>query len=833
MTVPLLQMTGICKRFGAEVALDGVDFECRAGEIHALLGENGAGKSTLLKVLTGEVRADGGTISIDGREEVITDPREAPSLGISMVHQELALLGNLTIEENLVLGDEPTYGFGILNRRAMHVRSEDLLRRLDLQLSPAERLGRFEISDRQAVEICKALALNARILVLDEPTAALAERECKRLFGVLHTLRSQGLAIVYVSHRLHEVLDLADRVTVLRNGRRVLTAVTESLDEQRIIGSMVGREVGDLFPTRPAEPATGNPIVSFAAVGFGQRLRAVDIELRGGEIVGITGLQGAGQREVARLIAGQIKPTAGTVTRSLDGRQPTVALVPADRKEEGLSPDRPVSENLTASVLHEIRSRARMLSRSLERRRATEIAGEAALRSPLDLETRWLSGGNQQKALLGRVIAHRPDVLVLEEPTRGVDVGARADIYSVIRSVADQGTAAVVVSTDLLEVAGLSDRVLVMRRGEIVAELNGAEATEELIHEHAQIHSPAGSSESKDDPRDERRGRDVMASLRSLASRDVAIPMYVLLGLVIVGALGSDLFLTGPNLQNLAQQAILFVLVGAGQLLVILSRGVDLSVGASVGLTNLLTADLLINTGASLAVAVLVGIGVGILIGAVNATFVDAGMPSFLMTFAMAEILRGVIIWRYPQSIGPVPESVTRLDGVTVLGVPTLFVIAVGLLVVLAFVLRHTTAGLHIYAVGGDTQAARLRGLSGRRVRLFAYGLAGALFGLAGVYLTIRVGAGLPNAGVGLEYNSIAVALIGGASLAGGRGTVAGTAVGVGIVAALSNVLNLWNVDAFYQTVTTGSLLLLVGGTWAFVSRRRDRRRMLTVGFQG
>jgi ribose transport system ATP-binding protein len=829
-TLPLLQMRGIRKRFGAEVALDGVDFECRAGEIHALLGENGAGKSTLLKVLNGEIHADEGTIEIDGVEQTIASPHAAPGLGISMVHQELALLGNLNVAENLALGDEPTRLPGVLDRHAMHVRGKDLLAALELQLSPNERVGQLEISDRQAVELCKALAINARILILDEPTAALGERECERLFAVLRRLRSQGLAIIYVSHRLREVLELADRVTILRNGQLRLTTEAAEMDEDSIIATMVGREVGALFPPRPEQPPSGEPVVELTGAGFGERFADVSLSLRPGEILGLTGLQGAGQRELARVIGGDLKPTAGKVSRTVDGRNLRVAIVPADRKEEGLSLDRPVSENLTASVLSEIRNKARLISRKLEARRAAAIAEETALRSPLSLETRWLSGGNQQKALLGRAIAERPDLLVLEEPTRGVDVGARSDIYSVIRWAASQGMAVVVVSTDLIEVAGLADRVLVMRQGALAGELAAVDATEEVIHRHAQI--PAATSVREEE--DEAEGaRDLGDRLRALAAKEAAVPVGLLALIFVVGAIGSSIFLTSANLTSLAQQAILFALVGAGQLLVILTRGIDLSVGASVGLTNLLTTDLLMHTGASLPVALLLGIGVGVLIGMINATLTDWGMPAFLATFAMMSILRGIIVWRYPESIGPVPNSVTDLNDGTVLGIPTLFLVAAALLVALALVLRHTTAGLHIYAIGGDSASARLRGLSVRRVRLFAYGLAGAFFGLAGVFLTIKVGAGLPNAGVGLEYDSIAIVLIGGASLLGGRGSVAATAAGVGIITVLSNVMNLWHVDAFYQSVVKGVLILLVGAAWVLVSRQRERRRLLTVGLQG
>ena len=816
-TPPLLRMSGIRKRFGQAEVLRGVDFQCDAGQIHALLGENGAGKSTLLKILNGVQPADAGTIEIAGEVVRFHDPSSAMACGIATVYQELTVLPNLTVAENLALGREPVTGQGLLDRSAMNTMAKHALARLGLTLDPQERVANLEIAERQAIEICKALAAEARILILDEPTAALGDVESERLFAILRTLREQGLGIIYVSHRLSEVMALSDQVTVLRNGRAVLATATAGTSQDALIAAMVGRDVDALFPHRPDTAAAApGPILTARDLEYGRRLRGVSLELRPGEVVGITGLLGAGQRELGRILAGVSTATGGTVQIAQNGHTPRVAYVPPDRKEQGLALDRPVRENVTLNVLDEVLSPFRLISPRRENVTAEEIRAAVGVAATIEDETRWLSGGNQQKTLIGRSLAERPDILVLEEPTAGVDVGAKADIYRLVRDLADSGTGVIVISGDSLEIGGLSDRVIILDNGRISAEIPGAEASEERILQH--MHGALNATgEHHEEARAARRWR-----VPSFG--DATIPLVALLLLVMVTALGSPIFLGVENLQNLARQAIVYGLVGLGQLPVILTGGIDLSMGSTVGLTNLLATDFLMNYPSLFIPAVILALAAGALIGAINATLVRMGVPAFLATFAMMSVLRGIIVWRYPQSIGPVPQSFWTVSEHTIFGVPTAFVALVALFLGTQFILRRTRLGLHFYAVGQRAGIARLSGINATPVIYAAYIGSGLAAALAGIYLTARVGAGLPNSGVGLELDAIAVVVLGGASLAGGRGTVLGTAAGVGIVTVLSNSMNLLNMDAFYQDIVKGLVIALVAAGWVILDRYRRQQ---------
>jgi ABC-type sugar transport system ATPase subunit len=482
--VSLLVARGVSKVYGGVGVLHGVDFDVHPGEIHALMGENGAGKSTLIKILGGAVRPDAGAVHLDGRPLTLGDPRIIRRAGISTVHQEFTLVPDLSVADNIFLGRER----GIFLRRADMTRAvRAQLDHLGARINPFAPVRGLSVAHQQLVEIARAIAIDARVLILDEPSATLSATDVERLFVVLRRLRGAGLGIIYISHRIEEVFALADRVTVLRDGRIVATAAASGIDRAQLIRWMVGRDVSEEFPAREGTP--GALVLTVRGLQAPPRFTDVSFDLRQGEIVGVAGLVGAGRTSTALAIAGAL-PARGSIT--LGGapvrfRSPSaaiaqgVAYVTEDRKAQGIFPQMATSGNITLTALS-------MFARGgfLSMRREADAAADAARRfdvraASLRLPVSTLSGGNQQKVLLARATLKRPVVLLLDEPTRGVDVGARAEIYALMNRLTREGLAILMISSDLPEVLGMSDRVVVMREGRTRGELTRAEATPERV----------------------------------------------------------------------------------------------------------------------------------------------------------------------------------------------------------------------------------------------------------------------------------------------------------------------------------------------------------------
>ncbi len=492
--LPVLEMRGISKTFGPVRALEDVSFTAWAGEIHALMGENGAGKSTLMKILGGILKPDrGGEIRLGGAPLHLEGPKAAHAAGIVVIHQELALAPNLTVAENIFLGEE-MHRFGRIDRAAMNRAARPLLERLGAPFAPTDVVGRLPLAARQMVEIARALAARARVLVMDEPTTALSERETEKLFTLIEGLRDEGLAIIYISHRMAEIDRLADRVSVLRDGRYVGTLTRAEADHARIVSLMVGRDVASFYKKdHAAKPARAEVLLEVRDVADGGRVRGCSFTVHAGEVVGIAGLVGAGRSELARAVCGISRRTRGEVWlegRRIDPASPAAAIAAGlvylteDRKADGVHLDMSIHENV---VLATLSRHARLGVRGLaaERARAREAIARLAIRTPHErLKVRALSGGNQQKVLLARLLETRPRVLFLDEPTRGIDVGAKSEIYRLIDALAAEGLGIVVISSELPEVIGIADRILVMRDGRIAGELHagpGAPVTQEAI----------------------------------------------------------------------------------------------------------------------------------------------------------------------------------------------------------------------------------------------------------------------------------------------------------------------------------------------------------------
>jgi ribose transport system ATP-binding protein len=489
---PLLRMSHISKGFPGVQALRDVQLEVRQGEIHALMGENGAGKSTLMKILAGVYHPDQGTIELDSRAVVIDTPRQARSLGISIIHQELNLAPNLSVAENIVMGREPHRAGGWLDTRVMESEARGVLEQVGATFSPATIVNTLSIGQQQLVEIAKALSEHARILVMDEPTASLSERETQKLFEIIRTLRSQNIAIIYISHRMSEVYELADRVTVLRDGQYVGTLTGDQINAEELIRRMVGRPLNDLYVHDAVE--IGNVVLEIRDLSDEYDIGPASLTLRRGEIVGLAGLIGAGRTELARLIFGADRSNSGEVyidgklvqiRRPQDAIRAGIGLVPESRKEQGLFLQMAVQENIVMNAMPRL-SVGGFLNARRMRSTARQQVNDLSIRlASLDQPVTNLSGGNQQKVVLARWLTLGPKVLLLDEPTRGVDVGAKAEIYRIMSKLAHAGVAILMISSELPEILGMSDRILVMREGKIAAELPGRTTTQEEIMFHA------------------------------------------------------------------------------------------------------------------------------------------------------------------------------------------------------------------------------------------------------------------------------------------------------------------------------------------------------------
>jgi ABC-type sugar transport system ATPase subunit len=487
MSAPLVRMSGIRKEFPGVLALDGVDFELEAGEIHGLAGENGSGKSTLVKILYGAQQPDAGTVEIDGEPVSFSGPRRAIERGIVAISQELTLAPTLTVAENVLMGRLPRRG-RVVDWREAHRQAREALEQLGVHVDSRARVGDLSIELQQEVEVARAVSAESRVLVLDEATSSLSEAATERLLERLEQLRGRGVAIVFISHRLRELYRCCARVTVLRDGRLIATAPLAETDERALVGMMVGREITDLFSKRTI--ARGAPVLTVQGLTTADgAVRDASFEVHAGEIVGVAGLVGCGKSELALALGGAVR-AEGTIAlggKPVRLRSPRVAirsgigLIPEDRKRSAILPTRSVLHNLSAAWATRL-SRAGVLNVAEERRMAAESVARFGVRTPsLAAPVVQLSGGNQQKVVLGRWFALSPELVVLSEPTRGIDVGAKSEVYRLIQDMAERGAAVLMISSELPELLGLSDRILVMFRSRIRAELVTAAATEAEI----------------------------------------------------------------------------------------------------------------------------------------------------------------------------------------------------------------------------------------------------------------------------------------------------------------------------------------------------------------
>jgi rhamnose transport system ATP-binding protein len=815
---PLIRLERLEKSYGGVRALRGVTLELASGEVHAVVGENGAGKSTLNKLLAGVVRPDAGRILFEGWPVVFSSVVEAERRGIVLVHQESTAFPHLDAADNAHLMREESRRGGLwLDVPGMRRRTREVLAGLGESFPAELPLERLSLAQRQMVGIARALLRECRLLILDEPTASLSARETEALFGVVRGLCDRGVAVLYVSHRLEEIFALAERVSVLRDGQLVATQPVSETNREELVRLMVGRDVATV-PEATSEPraAPDAPVLTLRGLSRAGAFRDASLEVRAGEIVALAGLVGAGRSEILRAAFGVDAYHSGEVLVSDTPLPPRdsaaairagVALVPEDRQDEGLHLPMSVRENLSMASLPR-QSRLGFVSRGAERRRAQEQVGRLAIRtSHLEAPAASLSGGNQQKTLLGKWLATGPRVLLLDEPTRGVDVGSKAEIHAQIRRLADEGAAILLVSSDLPETLSLADRMLVLREGRIAGELSRAEATQERVLELALPSDGPATSENEG----------------SLPQRTAPLGRFrretgigIILAALIFGVgLCNPAFLGLENLRDLLVKIAPAVIVGSGLTLVILAREIDISVGSLLGLCSAalgiaVSAD---RFGLPAWIGVAACLGVGLAGGLLNGFLVAYGrVPSIIATLGTLTVFAGITeLLLGGKWITQVPLGLRELGTGAWAGLPYSVWTGLAIALLATWLAARTAFGRRVYALGSHPRAAEDVGVPTRKVRLGVFALTGLLTGVAALFAATQLQVIESGFGKGFELAAVAAVVVGGTSIRGGRGTVLGTVLGASLLGILGTTLiflKLGESSTYWERAIQGAVIL-------------------------
>jgi ribose transport system ATP-binding protein len=823
--VPVMTLASVRKSFGPVRALKGVDVLIMPGEVHAIVGENGAGKSTLIGIAAGVLRADAGAIYYGGKYVGAPDPRQMRDAGVSVVYQHPALAPDLTVLENLRLAAPSLAGSeGAAEATALLARIATAERRMPV----SRRVAELSLAQRHVVEIARALATRPRVLFLDEPTEPLQHGDVRKLFELIGELKRDAVGIVYVSHRLHEVDELADRISVMRDGEIIDSRPADAITPTEIVALIAGRPLGQIFPAKASE--VGAPV--FTVTGLcGRGFDQVDLVVGAGEIVGLAGIEGEGQREFIRAAAGVDRRGAGDVrVRDVsiagDGpgafRRAGVGFVPDDRHAEGVFLNLTLRENYSLGFLDSI-ARLGVIDRAAEVDRAKTITADLRIRAA-STESRVLelSGGNQQKALFGREIAAQPAVLLVDEPTKGVDIGARSEIYRRLRTIASSGVAVLVSSSDGIELEGICDRVLIFARGRIVRELSGPAVTDAAITEANLTATVSRASEAPAGAR-RRRWRDMLASDH--------FPALVLavLTLVILGGTQAlnGYFLSPFSIKSMLSFFSILAFLSGAQLATVLVGAIDLSIGPLAGLCVVLASFLApdgVQPGplaAGLIAILLFTTGFGLLQGLLITAL---RLPAIVVTIATFIGLQGVSLLLRPTAAGTIDDAISDAAQFPIWFLPAGVALTLTMVAMAEWLLYRTAFGRSFRAVGSSPLASYRLGIDSRRLTWLAFVISGFLTGIGGLMLAGQVGIGSPSTGTDYTLMSITVVVLGGASVAGGRGSFLSTLLAAALVQATSSASSFIDANSSVHYTVIGALTLLAAIFFSLARRRAASR---------
>jgi len=821
-STPGLVLTEITKTYPGVRALDGVSVTVERGRVHAILGENGAGKSTLVGIAAGSVVPDSGTIGLAGEQFARLHPREAREKGLAIVYQTPALAPSLSVVDSVLLllpESRRPQRRGAAAWLSAHFTS------LGLEIDPNALVGSLSLREAHLIEIASALASDPSVLVLDEPTEALGNDETRWLFERIAELVARDVAVVYITHRIPEVIEIATDLTVLRDGRVVGRGKVADFSQDQIVELIVGRSLETTFPDKAqvaASAASTLEVIGASGIGF----QDVSLTVQAGTIIGLAGVEGNGQREFLRALSGK-GPMLGTISvngRALShrtakaGSRLGIAYLPGDRIGEAMFGKMSVRENVVAPSIDVVMPTG-FLDRPREYRLTREGIAGLALKSPtLETPVTALSGGSQQKVLLARSRLGDPKVLLVEDPTQGVDAGARVEIYAFLRRMAESGVAVVVLSTDAVELEGLCDQVLVFSRGRVMARLDGDDVTERAITGAAVLsqHEDAPAVVSA-----------VPAETRRRWWRGEG-QAGVLLGLAIVLATVTTLllpaFLNPLNVGQTLAAAATLVLVGLAQLLVVMTGGIDLSVGSVVALSGVIVSFFANGDMLLFVVGVAISIVVGLVVGTINGLLVTRlNIPPVIATLVTSIAIVGLAQVLRPQPSNTATDAIMTAIGTTVAGIPLILIVALLIAVALWFVIGRTRLGRGLRATGSDPVKANRMGVSVRGMRMFAAVAAGGLSAVAGFALYTTTGIGDANTGQTLTLTSVTAIVIAGASIFGGSGSAIAVAVAGFLLETITSALTFLSLSLSWQYWVQGAFVLVAAVIPLVVRLARSR----------
>ena len=814
-----LRLSGISKFYSGVPALQDVSVEFYAGEVHAILGENGAGKSTLMNVISGTIQPELGEITFAGHRISHMTPETAASLGITISFQHPAILEDLSVLENLRVALPASLFAG---KSAQGVARE-MLDAVGLHVPLRARADALTVAQKHLLEIAKALAIKPRVLILDEPTASLDQDATDMLFGRIRDVVKTGTSVIYITHRLAELRQIAHRVTVLRDGRFRGMSLVDEISDGDLLAMIVGRALGSTFPQKSQD--TSSDVVFSVKSLSGKKFKDVTFDVAKGQIIGVAGVAGNGQPELMRALAG-LQVSEGVI--KLNGRSISpnellrqAAFMPSDRHVEGLAGGLTVRENATFAALERFSANG-IMSRKKELEHVATTFNSLDVKSPsIEAPILSLSGGNQQKVVMSRALLSEPDLIVADEPTQGVDVGARAEIYRILRDVSSSGTPVIVNSSDAAELEGLCDKVIVMSRGRIVETLAGSDVSEaRMVAAAVNASTHVGESGLQD------RGRTALGGLRHFLQSDnaPAVPLalvIILLGLFVFSQ--NQNFFSFFNIYNILLLATALGFIALGQTIALLMGGIDLSVGPLAGFL-VVVASFFINDDKS---AMMIAAGFALMfagafvVGSINGVLIRfANFTPIAATLAMFIGLQGMSFLLRDAPDGYINFAVTEIINAQIGPIPAAFIVLVAIAMALEYALRKARAGWRLRAIGSDAEKARRIGIRIDRAFVSGYVACSLLTALGAVMLMTQIGVGDPRQGINYTLASITAVVLGGTSLSGGRGTFIGTVLGAVLATEVLNAVTFLGLSQTYQYLFQGALIVISALIYSIVRRR-------------